>query len=150
MRDDIGLVHNLRDGQKYMDSWPMRKELSLLFPDQRVIKATRFAIKVMPAVAAISVLTQITFNNVDYLPQAIVIAVFALSLPVQGIWWLGNRSNTLLPPNLVHWYRELNEKILESGGAIEPVKSRPRYKELAYVLNRAFRQLDKSALERWF
>ena len=60
MRDDIGMVHNLRDGQKYMGTWPMRKELSLLFPEQRIIKATKFAITVMPAVAAISVLTQMT------------------------------------------------------------------------------------------
>ena len=150
MRDDIGMVHNLRDGQKYMDTWPMRKELSLLFPDQRIIKATKFAIKVMPAVAAISVLTQMTFNNVAYLPQAIVVAIFALSLPLQGMWWLGNRANTLLPPSLASWYRELNDKIVESGGSVEPIKSRPRYKELARVMNRAFRQLDHSALERWF
>jgi uncharacterized membrane protein YfbV (UPF0208 family) len=150
MRDDIGMVHNLRDGQKYMDTWPMRKELCLLFPDQRVIKATKFAITVMPAVAAISVLTQLAFDNLMYLPQSIVIAIFALSLPLQGMWWLGHRANTLLPPSLANWYRELNDKILESGGVIEPIKSRPRYKELARVLNCAFHQLDKSSLERWF
>ncbi len=150
MRDDIGMVHNLRDGQKYMDLWPMRKELSLLFPEQRVIKATRFGIKMMPAVAAISVLTQMVFNNVAYLPQAIVTAVFAISLPLQGMWWLGNRANTTLPPSLAGWYRELHGKITESGFALEPAKSHPRYKELAFILNRAFRQLDKNALERWF
>lgn len=150
MRDDIGMVHNLRDGQKYMDTWPMRKELSLLFPDQRIIKATKFAITVMPAVAAISVLTQFAFDNLMYLPQSIVIAIFALSLPLQGMWWLGHRSNTLLPPSLAKWYRELNNKILESGGVVEPVRSRPRYKELARALNCAFLQLDKSSLERWF
>jgi uncharacterized protein len=150
MRDDVGMVHNLRDGQKYMDTWPMRKELSLLFPEQRIIKATRFGIKVMPGVAAISVLTQMAFNNVSDLPQAIVIALFAISLPLQGIWWLGNRANTDLPPSLAGWYRELYDKITESGCSLEPVKARPRYKELAFILNRAFRQLDKSALERWF
>ncbi|ADT86716.1 hypothetical protein VFA_001152 [Vibrio furnissii CIP 102972] len=128
----------------------MRKELNLLFPEQRIIKATRFGIKVMPAVAAISVLTQMTFQNVQAMPQTIIIALFAISLPLQGIWWLGNRANTQLPPALASWYRELYQKIVETGFALEPIKSKPRYKELAMVLNRAFRQLDKTALERWF
>ncbi|MEJ3599417.1 terminus macrodomain insulation protein YfbV [Vibrio vulnificus] len=150
MNNKVGLAHSLRDGQKYMDTWPMRKELSAIFPEQRIIKATRFGIKVMPAIAAISVLTQMAFNNYQALPQAIVMALFALSLPLQGIWWLGHRSNTQLPPALATWYRELHQKIVESGSALEPLKSRPRYKELAHTLNRAFRHLDKSALERWF
>ncbi len=86
MNNKVGIVHSLKDGQKYMDIWPMRKELNPLFPEQRVIKATRFAIKVMPAVAAISVLTQMVFTNTQAMPQAIVVALFAMSLPLQGIW----------------------------------------------------------------
>ncbi|MBO1380095.1 hypothetical protein BVJ63_03445 [Vibrio cholerae] len=150
MNNKVGIVHSLKDGQKYMDIWPMRKELNPLFPEQRVIKATRFAIKVMPAVAAISVLTQMVFANTQAMPQAIVVALFAMSLPLQGIWWLGHRANTQLPPELASWYRELYMKIVETGFALEPIKSKPRYKELAQVLNRAFRQLDDTALERWF
>ncbi len=150
MSNRAGIVLSLKDGQRYMDTWPMRKELNLLFPEQRIIKATRFGIKMMPAVAAISVLTQMTFQNVQAMPQTIIIALFAISLPLQGIWWLGNRANTQLPPALASWYRELYQKIVETGFALEPIKSKPRYKELAMVLNRAFRQLDKTALERWF
>ncbi|CAM2922099.1 terminus macrodomain insulation protein YfbV [Vibrio rarus] len=134
----------------YMDLWPMRKELSPMFPEHRVIKATRFGIRVMPAVAAISVLTQLTFQNGNSLPQAIVVALFAISLPLQGFWWLGTRSNTLLPPALASWYRDIHQKIIESGISLEPLKAKPRYKELAQLLNRAFRQLDKTVLERWF
>lgn len=150
MANRAGIIHSLKDGQKYMDTWPMRKELNLLFPEARIIKATRFGIKVMPAIAAISVLTQMSFHNLQAMPQTIVIALFAISLPLQGIWWLGSRANTQLPPSLAGWYRELHQKILETGFALEPLKANPRYKELALVLNRAFRQLDKGALERWF
>jgi len=150
MSRNVGIVHSLKDGQKYMDTWPMRKELSALFPEQRIIKATKFAMKVMPAVAAISVLTQMTFHNDVAMPQAIIIALFAISLPIQGMWWLGNRANTRLSPSLASWYRELHQKIIDSGFSLEPVKKQPRYKELAVVLNRAFRQLDKSVWERWF
>ena len=150
MSNKVGLVHSLKDGQNYMEIWPVRKELNAVFPEQRIIKATRFGIKVIPAVAAISVLTQMAFNNYSALPQSIIVALFAISLPLQGIWWLGTRSNTTLPPSLASWYRELHQKIVESGFALEPIKAKPRYKELAIILNRAFRQLDKSSLERWF
>ncbi|MFW7523320.1 terminus macrodomain insulation protein YfbV [Vibrio ostreicida] len=150
MSNKVGLVHNLRDGQKYMEIWPMRKELNMLFPEQRIVKATKFGIKVMPAIAAISLLTQMAFNNYQAMPQSIIIALFAITMPIQGMWWLGNRANTQLPPSLAGWYREIHQKIVESGFALEPLKTRPRYKELAKILNRAFNQLDKSALERWF
>ncbi|MGL6257888.1 terminus macrodomain insulation protein YfbV [Vibrio sp. WXL103] len=150
MSRQVGFIHSMKDGQQYMDIWPMRKELNPLFPEARVIKATKFAIKVMPAVAAIAVLTQMAFDNASAMPQAIVVALFAISLPLQGMWWLGNRANTQLPPALAAWYRELHQKVLDSGFALEPIKRKPRYKELASVLNRAFRQLDKTALERWF
>ncbi|GAM55621.1 hypothetical protein JCM19231_2973 [Vibrio ishigakensis] len=150
MVEKSGMLHRLREGQVYMDLWPMRKELMPIFPEQRIIKATRFGIKVMPAVAAISVLTQMSFQNMSGLPQAIIIAVFALSMPIQGFWWLGTRSKTLLPPSLASWYREIHQKIAETGMALEPPKAKPRYKELAQLLNRAFRQLDKTVLERWF
>ncbi|MGR5287929.1 terminus macrodomain insulation protein YfbV [Vibrio maritimus] len=150
MSERASLTQSLKNGQKYMELWPMRKELTPLFPEQRIIKATRFGIKVMPAVAAISVLTQMAFNNAHALPQSIVIALFAISMPLQGMWWLGNRYNTELPPALASWYRELHQKIIESGGAMEPVKAKPKYKELAITLNRAFRQLDRSDFDRWF
>ncbi|PMH46832.1 hypothetical protein BCU68_01985 [Vibrio sp. 10N.286.49.B3] len=150
MNNKVGLAHSLKDGQSYMELWPMRKELTALFPEQRIIKATKFGIKVMPAIAAISVLTQMVFQNSQAMPQAVVVALFALSLPLQGMWWLGHRSNSPLPPSLAEWYRELHAKILESGCRLEPPKAQPRYKELAGILNRAFKQLDRSAFERWF
>ncbi|ASU21911.1 hypothetical protein CCZ37_04585 [Vibrio qinghaiensis] len=150
MNNKVGIVHSLKDGQKYMDVWPVRKELGLIFPEQRIIKATRFGVKAMPAIAAISVLTQMVFENTQAMPQAVVVALFAISLPLQGMWWLGNRANTQLPPSLAGWYRELYQKIVDTGFALEPIKAKPRYKELAVILNRAFRQLDEAALERWF
>ncbi len=150
MSNKSELIRNLRYGQKYMEIWPMRKELSPIFPEHRIIKATRFGIKVMPAVAVISILVQMIFQNMQAMPQTVVVALFAISLPLQGIWWLGHRSNTVLPPALAGWYHELRQKIQESGFALESAKPNPRYKELAMTLDRAFRQLDRTALERWF
>ncbi len=139
-----------RDGQDYMTTWPMRKELAAMFPEHRYIKATRFAIRVMPAVAVISILSQMVFQHYSSLPQAMVMALFALSMPLQGLWWLGKRSRTTLPPSLATWYREIHGKIVTEGYALQPMKAQPRYVELAMVLNRAFKKLDDTELERWF
>lgn len=35
MKPKTGFTHQLKDGQKYMDTWPMRKELNAMFPEQR-------------------------------------------------------------------------------------------------------------------
>lgn len=150
MMNEKTLWHCFRDGQKYMTEWPMHPQLTPIFPENRVIKATKFAITVMPAVAVISVLMQIAFVNYAGLPQAMIMALFALSLPLQGLWWLGKRRETQLPPALAGWYREIHEKLVSEGDGVKPIKARPRYKELAQILNRAFKQLDRSALERWF
>lgn len=141
-----------RDGQSYIKEWPLRKELMTILPENRIIKATQFAIKVMPAVAVISVLTQMAFNNYDGLPLAIIVALFALSLPLQGLFWLGKRRQTQLPPALAGWYRELHQKVVVEveQDASSPLNARPRYQELAHILTRAFKQLDQGALERWF
>ncbi len=133
-----------------MAIWPMRKELAPMFPEPRYIKATQFAIRVMPAVAVISVLSQMVFHNYDAIPQAMIIALFSLSMPLQGLLWLGRRSRTDLPPSLATWYRELHDKLENEGNAMQPVKAKPRYLELAQVLNLAFKQLDRTSLERWF
>ncbi|PCS21412.1 terminus macrodomain insulation protein YfbV [Candidatus Enterovibrio escicola] len=142
--------NSFRDGNMYMTEWPVRKELTFIFPENRVIVVTQFAIKVMPAVAIISVFVQIAFNNYSGLPQAMITALFALSMPLQSLWWLGQRRDTLLPPDLAGWYRALHEKVISEGGVLQPIRSRPRYKELAQTLNRAFKQLDKSSVDHWF
>lgn len=138
------------EGQYYMDHWPMRKELNPIFPEMRVIKATRFGYKTMPAVAAITVLMQMVFHNYDALPEAVITALFAISLPLQGFWWLGTRSKTRLPPSLINWYEEIHKKILDTGCVLEPVKKDLHYLELAKLLSRAFKELDEHALKRWF
>lgn len=144
------ILDTFRNGQKYMTEWPMQKELAALFPESRVIKTTQFAIKMMPAVAVMSILIQMALNNYAALPQAMVIALFALSLPLHGLWWLGKRRETHLPPALAGWYRELHEKLITEGNSVKPIKAQPRYKELAQTLQRAFKNLDKASLERWF
>lgn len=105
----------VRDGQHYMKEWPSKKELYALFPETRIISATRFSIKWMPPAAVVCAAVMLEVNGIEYLPQAITIAAFFLSLPFQGLLWLGHRSNQVLPPSIKAWYQEIHAKMREHG-----------------------------------
>ena len=81
------------------------------------------------------------------LGPAVATALFALSLPMQGLWWLGKRSVTPLPPAILNWFYEVRGKLQESGQVLAPVEGKPDYQALADTLKRAFKQLDKTFLD---
>jgi uncharacterized membrane protein YfbV (UPF0208 family) len=133
----------LKDGQEYMKTWPVKKELYTLFPECRIVSATRFAIKFMPPAAVLACAGLLNTFGQDYLPQALTIGAFFLSLPMQGLLWLGHRSNQSLPPQLRTWYMDIHAKMRAQGCAVQALVSRPKYRELAGLLKTAFEDLDK-------
>ncbi|MBD3584339.1 DUF412 domain-containing protein [Salinimonas sp. HHU 13199] len=139
-----------RDGHAYMSTWPVKKELYPHFPECKVISATRFSIAVMPPVAVVCSAMLINTLGSDYLPQTLAIGAFFLSLPLQGILWLGHRSNQSLPPSLKNWYHEIHGKLQQEGCDVHKRQSEPKYRELAALLKSAFEQLDKVFTRRWF
>jgi uncharacterized membrane protein YfbV (UPF0208 family) len=140
----------LKNGQQYMDSWPMQKQLFGLFPECRIIAATKFGFKVMPALAVMTVAIQLHFLGAEKLPQALTLGIFFLSLPVQGLIWLGLRSQKTLPPAMKSWYQEIYTKMQQQGCALEGLKSKPRFQELAMLLKTAFSELDKAFTKHLF
>ena len=140
----------IKDGQQYMKVWPRQKQLYSLFPDGRVVVATEFAIKAMPPMAVVCAASLINIHGTEYAPQAIAVAAFFLSLPLQGLLWLGHRSNQTLPPAIRSWYREIHLKMREQGCQLQSAKARPRYKEMASLLKTAFDELDKVFTRQWF
>jgi uncharacterized membrane protein YfbV (UPF0208 family) len=140
----------LKDGQRYMQTWPMQSQLYSMFPECRVVAATRLSIKVMPAIAVIVVAAMINIHGYELLPQTIAVGAFFLSLPMQGLIWLGYRSNQNLPPALKSWYLDIHNKMQLQGCALQSPKAKPKYKELARLLKTAFDELDKAFTQRWF
>ncbi len=132
-------------GQHYMKTWPADKRLAPVFPENRVVTATRFSIRFMPPLAIFTLTWQIAMGG--QLGPAVATALFACSLPMQGLWWLGKRSVTPLPPTLLQWFHEVRAKLEEAGQAIAPVEGKPTYQALADVLKRAFKQLDRTFLD---
>ncbi len=143
--DKPGWFSLFQHGQRYMKTWPADKRLAPVFPENRVVNATRFAIRFMPPLAIFTLTWQIAMGG--QLGPAIATALFACSLPMQGLWWLGKRSVTPLPPTLLQWFHEVRTKLEEAGQAIAPVDGKPTYQALADVLKRAFKQLDRTFLD---
>ncbi|MEH2921025.1 terminus macrodomain insulation protein YfbV [Samsonia erythrinae] len=135
----------LQHGQHYMNTWPIEKQLAPVFPENRVVRATRFGIRVMPPLAVFTLTWQIALGG--QLGPAIATALFACSLPLQGLWWLGRRSVTPLPATLAQWFHDIRHKLQESGQTLAPLEEAPTYQTLADVLKRAFKQLDKTFLD---
>lgn len=140
----------VRDGQEYMKMWPKQKQLYTLFPDGRIAAATEFSLKFMPPVAVVAAASLINVHGTAYAPQAIAIAAFFLSLPLQGLLWLGHRSKQTLPPAIRSWYREIHTRMREQGCELQSARARPQYKELAGLLKTAFDELDKVFTRQWF
>ncbi|MGG4609044.1 terminus macrodomain insulation protein YfbV [Providencia sp. Me31A] len=140
-----GFFKRFRLGNRYLKTFPMEKKLSPIFPEIRINKAVRFGIRYMPPIAVFTLAWQIALGG--QLGPAIATALFACSLPMQGLWWLGKRAATPLPSSLLSWFHEIREKFSEAGIAMAPIEHQPDYMALADLLKRAFKQLDRSFME---
>lgn len=138
------LTHTLHRGSAYLAVWPKERQLAALFPEYRITMATRLALRTIPALMALSLLVQFQLGDPRYWPGVVTSVLFLASLPLQGLFWLGKRADTLLPPNLVTWYQQIYQKMAEAGVSVTQPVARPRYFELGETLNLAFKQLDKS------
>lgn len=141
----VGWFQVFQRGQHYMKTWPSDKRLAAVFPENRISVSTRFAIRFMPALAVFTLAWQIALGG--QFGPAVATSIFACSLPMQGLWWLGRRSITPLPPTLLVWFHDMRAKLQEAGQALAPVEGTPTYQSLADVLKRAFKQLDKTFLD---
>lgn len=128
------LIH----GADYSSVWPLQPELASIFPEQRVIYLLNWGKRIIPALVVLSGCLQIQWGNAAHWPTFVASCLFALSLPMQGYYWLGRRADTPLPPSLSRWYFDINQKM-----NCAPSVNRPSYFDLATTLRKAFEQLDR-------
>ena len=146
------LISQMQLGRQYAKEWPMRKELAPIFAEFRVIKATELAINIMPLFAIISLIFLVNWMGHQYIPQSLAIALFFLSLPAQGLLWLGKRADTPLNSSLNNWYQELFNKMVANGydAPIQLQSRRPTYRTLAKLLKDMFDKMDKAFTKEQF
>ena len=144
------VMSQVQIGRVYAKKWPMRKELAPLFAEFKVIKATELAITVMPILAMLTLFFQLNYLGSDFLPQAIASALFFISLPLQGLLWLGKRAQTELEPAMQRWNNELYPKMLANRYQAQRSEKKPRYLELEELLNDMFDKMDKTFTKEQF
>ncbi|WP_286232578.1 terminus macrodomain insulation protein YfbV [Thalassotalea sediminis] len=135
----MSVVEIVKLGRKYMLLWPERVELADYFAEYQAVKMSRLVCKYLPGVALFSLIMQLYFGGMASLPQSVVYTVFMLSVPLQALVMLGLKADKFLPPALAAWYKEGVAKINQNGGDIKLSVHKPRYLDLAQLLNVSFR-----------
>lgn len=134
------VVEMIKLGRKYLSLWPEQAELGNYFAEYRAIQVSRLVCRYLPGIALFVFIMQLYAGGWDLLNQAIVYTVFMLSIPVQALVMLGAKADKLLPPSLSTWYREGVARINENGGQMKLSVQKPRYLDLAQLLNVSFSQ----------
>lgn len=132
------MFETIQQGQRYLATFPNQKKLNLFIPDYRIIRLVKFAGRVMPAFACFAVCWQYFFPDQEHLTlaNAFLTALFALSIPFQGLFWLGKRANSPLPLHLLQWYEELRAKLALQQQSL-PTPTLPNYQDFANLLSLA-------------
>lgn len=128
----MNLIRLLKDGQEYMRICPKDAHLKTTFPEIKIIHLTRLGIRFMPPLAIIVFIWQYYMHAP--LIASVITILFALSLPIQGILWLGKRSQMPLPLTLLTWFNELKQKLISHRILGERASIRPTYMELMKLL----------------
>ena len=141
----MGFYRTLKIGQHYLNSWPLEPKLGAIFPENRIIKATLFAQKMMPFLAVLFVVWQQIYARGDNMALAVAVlsALFALCLPLQGFYWLGKRAQTALSPQSAVGFHHVLEKLKEKQEVIPNFSDKPTYLDLAKLLNLAQKKLPR-------
>ncbi|SMB86706.1 hypothetical protein SAMN05660772_00938 [Pasteurella testudinis DSM 23072] len=132
-----------KQGQTYLDTWPQQAKLGMIFPENRIIRSVRFAQKAMPAIAVLAIVWQQLAlpGNQMALAAAVLTALFALSFPLQGLWWLGKRSRRPLPDMSQQAYRKIGTQLQKQAVPIH-LSEHPTFMDLAVLLKKADQHLS--------
>lgn len=137
----MGIFFNIvRQGDFYLNNWPRQKTLNCLFVDSKVAFYTRLSIKVFPVFIILIIALNISFPDILNWSATATLVVFLLGLPLQGLYWLGNRSSSFLPNQLLPWYIAIHKTLNKSTTNGSIVAKRPRYLDLALLLKNAFKR----------
>ncbi|AKO37144.1 hypothetical protein A6046_05890 [[Haemophilus] ducreyi] len=132
------MINTIQLGQRYLETYPNQKKLALFMPDYRLIRLVKQAARFMPIFACFAILWQYFFTDPtqSILANAIITSLFAISLPYQGLYWLGKRANTPLPLSLLDWYQSLKQKLISEQKIMQD-QAVPSYQDFANLLKLA-------------
>jgi len=109
----MNVIKLFKTGYKYMKACPTEKDLGLSFPEIKIIFYIKAANKYLPPLIIALFVWQFYMHS--NIASTIITAIFAISLPIQGILWLGKRASSPLPLNLLPWYLQTQQKLIQLG-----------------------------------
>lgn len=130
------MMTTIQQGQRYLNTFPTQPKLNLFLPDYRLIRWVKFATKAMPAFACFAVCWSAFFPDAEHATRssAILTALFAVSLPFQGFYWLGKRAASPLPLPLLDWYEQLRQQLNQARQVQIADQTIPSYQDFANLL----------------
>lgn len=133
------MLTTIQLGQRYLNTFPNQKKLNLFMPDYRLIRLVKFASRGMPAFACFALCWQYFFPDAEQatLSSSVLTALFALSIPFQGLFWLGKRAKSPLPLDLLAWYEALRQKLNSERKEQIADQTMPSFQDFANLLRLA-------------
>lgn len=135
---NMSVIELIKLGRQYMQLWPKRAELANYFAEYQAVQLGRLSFRYLPGLALFTFVFQLYFGTFALLPQALVYSLFILSIPVQALVILGVKADKHLPVSLASWYKESVAKMNEAGGSIKLSVHKPRFIDLAKLLNASY------------
>jgi len=140
---NLSVVALIKLGYKYIRLWPERAELAQYFPEYRVVRFARMVLNIAPGLAFLSLILQIGLQGTSGLVLGLFYFVLLLSMPIQALVIQGVKADKVLPPSLATWYKEGVARFNQQGGDIKLSVHKPRYMDLAKLLNISYQQMTK-------
>lgn len=134
----ISLLQLIQLGRQYLKLWPERAELMQYFAEYRQVSICRFVCRYSLHFAVLVVALPYAANANFLLSQALVSAIFILSMPLQTYIMMGLQADKYLPPALAAWYKEGVAKINQQGGDVKLSVNKPKYFDLVNLLNLSY------------
>lgn len=129
------VIEIIKLGHRYLKLWPERPELSQYFQEYYAITLARFVWRNFLGFSLFLLLFFTLITGSQDINLLVFYVIFSLSMPVQVLVMLGVKADKDLPPGLSAWYKEGLARYNENGGELELSTGRPKYIDLAKLLN---------------
>ena len=140
---NMSVIEIIKLGHRYLKLWPERPELSEYFQEYYAISLARFVWRNFLGFSLFILLLFTLVAGQQNMSLLVFYVVFALSMPIQVLVMLGVKADKMLPPGLSSWYKEGLARYNESGGQLQLSSQKPRYIDLAQLLNLTYQSSIK-------
>jgi len=138
------LKQQIAQGQQYLELWPRQRELGAIFMEPRIIALCLLLQKVAPMIACLSFVVQFLYFGTEVIPRALAMSLLVVSMPYQGLMWLGHRAKKPLSRGLINWCSEVRTQMVNAGMTVKPISTKACYMDMAQLLNDAYTKLNKA------